>query len=298
MNALDVLYNIINNDTFCNYNFKYCLVDKNKLPYKLDKTLAKPNVKEDFVDLYDIANNFDVLKNYQGLGISIQASNVSAIDIDQCVENAFDINTINEVATSIIYQFKDNAYIEFSFSGHGIRILFKAKSIQDYVNKYYIKNSKQHIEYYYPEGSNRYVTITGKYIYNNNIQDIPEVILFNFLNTFMLKNIIINKSIKSLTEDKRSISELMNIVKKLYFKDYIFQDLWFKTAPGSGKDESERDYHLIVYLYECVTQDKEKIKELFESSPFFKSKDFKHMKKWTQSNYRYFNYLYDRISNR
>ena len=39
-----------------------------------------------------------------------------------------------------------------------------------------------------------------------------------------------------------------------------------------------------------------KAKEVFEMSPFFKSKDRKHVYKWERSDHRYFNYLYNVIS--
>ena len=87
----------------------------------------------------------------------------------------------------------------------------------------------------------------------------------------------------------------MKVVRYKYLKDYNFQDLWFTKAPGSGKDESERDYHLVAYLYENITQDKNLLKQIFESSEFFKTKDWKHVNKWKNQNGRYFNYLYDTI---
>ena len=74
-----------------------------------------------------------------------------------------------------------------------------------------------------------------------------------------------------------------------------FQNLWFTNAPGSGKDESERDYHLVAYLFENVTQDHDMIKQIFEQSNFFKTKDYKHVYKWTNQNGRYFEYLYNTI---
>ena len=103
------------------------------------------------------------------------------------------------------------------------------------------------------------------------------------------------RTVNTTENETRSFEDLMKIVRCHYLRNMNFQDLWFTTAPGSGKDESERDYHLVAYLFENVTQDKDLLKQIFESSRFFKTKDSKHLYKWTNQNYRYFNYLYDRI---
>ena len=294
MTALDVLSNIVNNDVLLDYQFKYCLVDDTKKPHKMNGDYAKPNVDSDFVDLEKI--NVDVLTNYRCLGISIQGSKVCAIDIDHCVISPFDKSTINSMGQEIINIFKDKAYIEFSFSGTGIRIFFKSKPIHNYITNYYIKNSKLNIEYYYPEGSARYVTITGRTIYNNYIADIEPDVLQQFLDTYMKRHL--SKITHSYTSANISFEELMKKVKYCYLTNNNFQDLWFDRAPGSNSNESERDFHLVAFLYEYITQDKEMIRKIFEESNFFKTKDYKHIKKWTNNNHRYFNYLYDRISNK
>ena len=88
----------------------------------------------------------------------------------------------------------------------------------------------------------------------------------------------------------------MKVVKYNYLSNNKFQNLWFVPAPGSGSNESERDYEMLCYLFENVTQDKDMLKKIFEESDFFKSKDWKHVNKWKNQDYRYFNYLYSVIS--
>lgn len=298
MNLLDTLDNIskTNNSII---SLKYCLVTKDKLPFKIDGSLAKPNMVEDFVDLTTIINNLNNIKidNYKGVGISIQASNISAIDVDHCFETPFDIKSGDNRAKELIEMFKDFAYIEFSFSGTGLRILFKTNIIEDYSTKYYIKNANNSIEYYQPTNSFRYVTVTGKYIYNNEIKESLELNknIILFLDKYMKREEKKKIEIYTTKEETRTFEELLKLVKFHYFKDGIFQNLWFDKAPGSGSNESERDFHLVAYLYQHITQDKDLIKQLFESSPFFKSKDWKHKNKWNYQNFRYYNYLYDNI---
>lgn len=299
MTALDTLFNIANNEKLSSYDFRYCLVDSNKHPFRIDGEFAKPNCNEDFSSLQELAAlPLERLDSYAGLGVSIQASNVCAIDIDHCASNKFDVDSIDYRARDIIGMFKDFAYIEFSFSGNGIRIFFKAKQIPDYEQCYYTKNSNFNVEYYCPEGSARYVTITGQTIHNNSIRDLSykeQDILIRFLEKYMKRKYKLSVSNNEVEKDDRSIDELMKKVKYLYLTNNNFQELWFEPAPGSGHDESERDYHLIASLYDYVTKDKDKVKALFEQSMFFKTKDWKHISKWNKQDNRYFNYLYDKI---
>ena len=293
-NALDTLLRIAENENILNSNLKYCLVTQKKLPYKLDNTPAKINNNNDFVDFQELLNG--ELEKYAGLGISIQASNVCAIDVDKCFERPFDITTGDKRAIDIINRFKKYAYIEFSFSGKGLRVIFRQKYNFDN-KKYYIKNETNSIEYYQPEKSYRYVTITGMTIVNNPINSIYnfENVIEQFLNDYMVRPIKNARKINEVDNDV-SVDVLRRKIKRKLLLDNRFQEVWFSKAPGSGADESERDYYLLSYLYENITQNKENLKTLFEESQFFKSKDFKHICKWKNQDYRYYNYLFNKIS--
>lgn len=272
---------------------RYCLVNEQKLPYKINGELAKTNCKEDFVTLDNIINDLKSF-DYKGLGISIQASEICAIDIDHCFSKPFDKETGDNRFKEIMNLFDNQAYIEFSFSGSGLRILFLHPIISNYSEKYYIKNSKFNIEYYQPSNSYRYVTVTGKAICDMDIKELKDEVLFKFLNTYMLKPTVVKKEVKKINEGK-TLDELMKIVRIHYIRDINFQELWFSKAPGSGADESERDFHLLTYIYENITQDEILLKEIFEQSPFFKSKDRKHVSKWKYQEGRYFKHLFNQI---
>lgn len=293
MNALDTLTKIADVDTLYYANLKYCLVGSNKQPYKIDGTNVRPNNISDFVS-FDKLVSCDYLINYAGVGISIQASKICAIDVDHCFSKANDLSSADERAKSILEIFKDKAYIEFSFSGLGLRILFRHNVIEDYSDKYYIKNDKNNIEFYQPSSSYRYVTITGNVIYENELDKLDDETLFDFLNKYMIRLTKV-KHEKSTIVDTSSIEELLVKVKHRYRTNFSFQELWFGRAPGSGSNESQLDYRLIAELYENVTQDKDKLKQLFELSPYFKSKDSKHLYKWYYKDYRYFEYMYSKL---
>lgn len=295
MNALDVVENLLNTGV-ASYELKYCLVDEQKRPYTIFGNYARPNHNEDFATLEELASA-DNLYSYKGVGISISASNICAIDIDHCFKEPFNFDSIDIRGKDIYDMFKDLAYIEFSFSGSGMRILFRQDEIKDYSSIYYVKNSKNGIEYYQPSGNARYVTITGQVLANNSINtnsNFKETIL-KFLDKYM-KRPVTKIEVNNSNCEVEDINVLLKRVRKFYFKDMMFQNLWFKQAPGSGKDESETDYAIISYLFKNVTQNKESIKCLFESSPYFKSKDYKHISKWNFNDYRYYNYIYNCIT--
>ena len=285
-------------------NLRYCLVSHDKNPYKMDGTRASVSNYEDFVAFDEVLSSTR-LDDFSGLGISIQASNIVAIDIDHCVKTPLDINTLDERAKDIVDMFKDFAYIEFSFSGSGIRILTRQNEIKNYRTNYYIKNSNNGIEFYQPtyDGvvSNRYVTITGNTIYNNHIdtkEDHRDTIMA-FLDKYMkLKTKhATSVSITHLNEDK-SLDKLRVLVKRHLLLNQSFQDDWFKDGihpTTADRDESERDFRILSYLYSNITTDEVKVKQLFEESIFFKTKDGSHIRKWEYNDYRYFKYQIGKI---
>ena len=287
----------ISNTTLIDSGLKFCLVDSNKRPFKVDGTMAKPNNVNDFVEFEDLLQCSD-LESYAGVGISVQASNICAIDVDHCFSKPFDITSGDDRANDLIYLLGPYNYIEFSFSGKGMRILCQNPIIENYSDKYYIKNESNQMEYYQPTKSFRYVTVTGKVIKRNLIRRaITQDIFVDILNEYFLKPEKKQFDVFTTTgEETRSFEELMKLVKYNYLSNTKFQNLWFVPAPGSGSNESERDYEMVCYLFENITQDKDMIKRIFEESEFFKSKDWKHVNKWKNQDYRYFNYLYSVIS--
>lgn len=292
MAALSVIESIGVNDYLRKADFlRYCFVNKQKVPFQYNGTdSARPNVSSDFVPL----GQLDLAKaaEFAGVGVSIQASGICAIDIDKCFRVPFDLSTADGRAQDIINIFGDATYIEFSFSGTGLRILFRAAPILDYEKRYYIKNSRTQCEYYYPQGSNRYVTVTGRTIIYAGINFLPEAMLKVFLDTYMIR------PIKSATGSAREPiqGDRNNLLLHFLRTNKSFQDNWFDKAPGSGSNESERDFFLLKFIFENITNDQEEAKTIFEESPFFKSKDRKHIYKWTRADNRYFNYLYNVIS--
>lgn len=281
-------FNKVNSTKLISSSLKYCYMDEEKHPYFNIGELADPSNPSGFKSLRDLDDK--CLDYFAGIGISIQASKVSAIDVDHCFSEANQLDSINELGKNILEHFKD-FYVEYSFSGTGMRILFTADVVLNYKEIYYIKNSKTHCEYYYPEGSNRYVSITGRTIYDNPIKKADKSILIWYLETYMKRP----PKPKIEPNFQRLEGSIEVLLQHFLWNDTSFQQNWFEKAPGSNSNESERDFYLISFIFKNITCEKEQVKKVFESSPFFKSKDYKHRKKWEYDNFRYFNYIFNQL---
>lgn len=228
------------------FNGVWCVWKDNKLPYNpRTNQLAKSNDKTTFAS-FKVALN--VLHNYKGLGLGI-FNDFCAIDIDHCIDE----NGIpNDMAKDIIDYMQ--SYTEISPSGKGIRIIFKTDCK---INKstHYIKNSKIGLEIYISDNTNRYVTITG-----NTYQafDINKIDITYILDKYMLKEKDFIKNDKKLNE------------------------LWNSIAPGSGANESEMDLALLSKLRFYY---KDNYLTKFKESPYYKSKDDYHLKKFEREDY-------------
>lgn len=288
MTAIDTILIVLSTDALVKANLKYCF-HKEKVPYN-GTSLAKPDTLSDFVELDKL--DLSLANEYSGIGISIQASKISAIDVDHCFKSPFNFDSIDARGRDIYDMFKDLTYIEFSYSGTGMRVLFKSNEIINYKNYYMTKNSKTSCEYYYPEGSNRYVTITGRSVTENDIGFITELVLVAFLNKYMLRpKKLVEETKHELLPEIDTKELLMHFIRS----DKSFQDIWFSEPSGSGGNESECDYFLLSFIYKNITKNKDKVKEIFESSFFFKHKDKRHIRKWEYNDNRYFNYIWGKI---
>ena len=276
--------NVVNNSPqLLKNDFKWCFINEKKLPFKWDGNIARSNQENDFCEFDQLVN--ENASSFKGIAISVNFSNIVAIDIDRCISKPFDINTANDKVWKILNLFNEY-YCEFSFSGTGLRILFKSNLDLDFKEIYYIKNSKENIEVYFPQNSYRYVSITGIPIFKDNeIKKVDDQIIVEFLDTYMKRD---QKDKISIIEERVDEKEIQKRLKILFIKNYNFLEVWTSKAPGSRKNESELDYYLIRMILENITTNIDQVRQVFETSDYFLSKDQKHKDKWNRSNYDYF----------
>lgn len=92
---------------------------------------------------------------YDGVGVGV-FNDLGAIDIDGCIGAG---GEISDMALDIMTTME--TYTEYSPSGTGLRILFKAAGFQYDKSRYYINNQKAGLEVYIAGCTNKYVTVTG-----------------------------------------------------------------------------------------------------------------------------------------
>ena len=92
---------------------------------------------------------------YDGVGVGVFDS-LGAIDIDHCINEGGEISALALDVMSAM-----SAYTEYSPSGTGLRILFKASGFRYDKARYYINNQNAGLEVYIAGCTNKYVTVTG-----------------------------------------------------------------------------------------------------------------------------------------
>ena len=144
---------------FCLWKYEERDGSRTKVPYQTNGLRADSANKGTFTD-YAIAVRHRA--GYDGIGSGV-LGDICAIDIDSCVENG----VLSDMAEDIIARM--DTYTEYSPSGSGVRILFKA-SIPAYdKDRYYINNRQIKLEVYVAGYTSRFVTVTGNAISGTGI---------------------------------------------------------------------------------------------------------------------------------
>ncbi len=123
---------------FCLWKYEERDGSRTKVPYQTNGLRADSSNKVTFTD-YAIAVRHRAA--YDGIGIGV-FGDIYAIDIDSCVENG----VLSDMAKDIITRM--NTYTEYSPSGTGVRILFKASLPAYDKDRYCINNRRIKLEVY------------------------------------------------------------------------------------------------------------------------------------------------------
>ena len=102
---------------------------------------------------------------YDGIGIGI-FNGICAIDLDDCVtDSGYYSGAASEIVSLM------HSYTEYSPSGNGLHILFRADGFQYDTKRYYIMNHKAGLEVYVAGATKKYVTLTGNMCENYEFGD-------------------------------------------------------------------------------------------------------------------------------
>lgn len=151
---------------FCLWRYEQRNGDTTKVPYQISGLRGDSTNRAAFTDFTSAVSHRD---SYDGIGIGV-FGDICAIDIDHCVENG----TLSDMAKDIIARM--DSYTEYSPSGSGVRILFKAALPAYDRERYYINNQRLGLEVYVAGYTNRFVTVTGDAINGSGLECRPEAL--------------------------------------------------------------------------------------------------------------------------
>lgn len=271
MDLTNIPQELKSNALFCVWK----LEGRGKIPFDpIHNKYAKSNDSNTFHDYntilqhiprYYMVNADGAVMGGLGLGIF---KGFSAIDIDDCIDAH---GNISEMAQDIINYI--GSYTEISPSGRGIRIIFKTDTVIDKTT-HYINNSNNGLEIYISDNTNKYVTLTGN-IYGD-IRDINKIDITYILDKYMRKKRNVTRAAATIEPS----GDIVDAIGRALANNKAFKEAWERKATGSGGTENEDDLSLASYLAQIFEGDFSKINEAFLMSPYFMSKDKKHVDKW------------------
>ena len=246
---------------------------------KKEEYYSKSNDKTRFNHLDKVLS---LTSSRYGIGFGI-FDTFGAIDLDHCLNEEGKIiqDDFAKIVVDILKEL--DTYTEKSPSGTGLHLYFKIKDLkmspEEYSKKYMInkrinKETNQGIEVYLSGMTKKFLTITGDRIGDKDFREI----------TFKELEPILEKYMKRYNAQQNTTSSLVtnqkDFLKIGLEKDSLLIDLYNDTSHSGN--ESEEDMRLLSKLAYYCNRDSRAIREAFESSPYFQTKDEEHLQKWNR----------------
>lgn len=254
------------NAMFCLWKYEERDGNITKVLYQINGKHGDSTNKRTFSDFRLVVN---ALTGYDGLGMGVFDS-YCAIDIDHCVAGG----KLTSMAQDIVDTM--NSYTEFSPSGTGVHIFFKASGLTYDKSRYYINNRKIGLEVYVTGMTNRFVTLTGNAIRECCVEERSDEIM-NVLKKYMVKPV--STKTQKATAPGSYLSDESIISKAMASKQgEKFRALWNGTIL-EGKSHSEADQALCTMLAFWCGGDTAQMDRLFRQSGLYREK-------WEREDYR------------
>ena len=219
-----------------------------------------------------------------GIGFGI-FDTFGAIDLDHCLneEGKLLLDDFSKCVKEIVTSLK--TYTEKSPSGTGLHLYFKIKGMkmnpEEFSKKYYTnrrlnKETNQGLEIYLSGMTKKYLTITGEKLGEHNFREISFEELEPILEKYMKRFSSVNTTTNLVTNQQDSLKIGLE-------KDSLLIDLYNDTSHSGN--ESEEDMRLLSKLAYYCNKDSQAIRQAFETSPFYMTKDEEHLQKWKREDY-------------
>ena len=251
---------IVQKGRFCCWRYEEQDGRKTKVPYNpLTGQMARSNDAGSFAD-FKIASS---ATGYDGIGIGI-FNGICAIDLDQCVtDSGFYSGAAAEIVSLM------HSYTEFSPSGNGLHILFRADGFQYDSKRYYIMNHKAGIEVYVAGATKKYVTLTGHTCENYAFGDRAKELQI-LLDKFMCRPEVNAGNAINADNTDLSADEILKLAKSSR-NGAAFYALYSGSQAGH-LSQSEADMALCRHLAFWTGRDAHKMDALFRSSGLMRAK--------------------------
>ena len=256
--------NLIKDGLFCCWRYEERNGRRTKVPYHPETGQgAKSNDPRSFVP-FDTAMK---ATGYDGIGIGI-FNGICAIDLDGCVT---DSGYYTETAAEIVHLM--HSYTEFSPSGNGLHILFRADGFQYDAKRFYIMNHQAGIEVYVAGATNKYVTVTGKVCEPYEFGD-RSAELQILLERYMVRPETLAANAINAGNTHIDPSELLQMARNSKC-GAAFTSLWEGSTAGYSS-HSEADMALCSHLAFWTGKDAVQMDALFRQSGLMRDKWDRH----------------------
>lgn len=250
---------------WCCWKFEEREGKKTKVPYN-PRTggRAMSNEKSTFGSFEQALFAYD-MGGYDGIGIGM-FDTVCGIDIDHCVDEN---GKPSKLASYIMNEM--NSYAEYSPSGTGIHVLFKASGIEYDKGKYYTKNPRNGVELYLAGATNRFFTVTGRALRASGLNERSHEVGI-IMDQFMRRRVRQRPAPIPSTQPAVSLSDDDLIQIACAAKNGTnFSRLMQGDTTAYGGDDSRADLALCCLLA-FYTKDPEQIDRIFRSSSLLRDK--------------------------
>lgn len=230
------------------------------MPYQPETGLgAKSNDPSSFIPYKTAAQ----AGGYDGIGIGI-FNGICAIDLDNCVlDSSYYTQTAAEIVTLM------HSYTEYSPSGNGLHILFRADGFQYDTKRFYIMNHQAGIEVYVAGTTNKYVTVTGKACEQYDFGDLTKELQI-LLERFMVRPEANATNAINTGNSDMDTAELLQMAKASK-NGATFTALWDGSTMGYAS-QSEADLALCSHLAFWTGKDAAKMDSMFRQSGLMRDK--------------------------
>ena len=251
-----------NLNRFCCWRYEKVKGKMQKVPYNpMTGRRAKPNNPDTFKDFHSAQA---VVDNYDGIGFLV-GSGICGIDLDDCFDGLGELRT---VAQSVVDAFSD-CYMEYSPSGKGLHIYFKATGFEYNKDKYYVNNKKLGMEVYVSGATTRFLTVTGSAFRGGAISE-KSGVLQAILDEHMVRPKPARQAADWETESYLTDESALEKASAS-FNGEKFKALWNGDLTGYAS-HSEADLALCSMLAFWCGRDVHQMDRLFRKSDLMRSK--------------------------